>query len=496
MKIFYSWQSDLPNKDNRSFIQGCIDKVKKKYKNTFEIEADRDTKNRTGSPDITATIFEKIDDCDVFIADISIVNKSKRRLFRRKTRPTPNPNVLLELGYAASSLGWDRIICVYNTDYSEMDALPFDLRQHRITSYSLEGKNRKEVQNNLVDAFSATINGLIDSGSAIRPKGTHSLHRLMGYDSLNGKMVSNVVASEIGFAPLRKDLVGAATALVEKLNQSTIRFTGEGGILFNGVHIDLDAPSIIKIEESQQSEVTGSVKTLLDMELSPVAFRFGDLKARKNYLQGGYIYDGSAAEEAKYKDYLQLKRYLSEIAILDLFCKPYQNILTMPIIIKNISKYVDRNIKIKISIEGDDFEIITPTQKLIDGELGDNVGFVCDYGFIPTLFMASEATDVNFDEGLEYSDYFDEDPHINLWDAGTTCDDDNYLETLRDYIAMPSAGSAVEFKINSLQANEAKWLDKLILIKVNGGGFKMSYSITSDNTDGTVSGTLEYAGRS
>lgn len=213
---------------NRSFIQGCIDKVQKKYKSTIAIEADRDTKNRTGAPDITTTIFEKIDDCDLFIADISIVNKPKCKLFRGKSRPTPNPNVLLELGYAASTLGWDRVICVYNSDYSEMNALPFDLRQHRITSYSLHGKNREGVQKGLIDAFSATIKGLIDSGSAIRPKGTHSLHRLMGYDCFRRKMVANVITSEIGFVALREDLVGVATALVEKLNKSTIRFTGEG----------------------------------------------------------------------------------------------------------------------------------------------------------------------------------------------------------------------------------------------------------------------------
>lgn len=494
MKIFYSWQSDLPNKDNRSFIQGCIDKVQKKYKSTIAIEADRDTKNRTGSPDITTTIFEKIDDCDLFIADISIVNKPKYKLFRGKARPTPNPNVLLELGYAASTLGWDRVICVYNSDYSEMDALPFDLRQHRITSYSLHGKKREEVQKSVIDAFSATIKGLIDSGSAIRPKGTHSLHCLMGYDCISRKMAANVITFEIGFIDLRKDLVGAATALVEKLNQSTIRFTGEGGIRFNGVHINLDAASIIRIEESEKSEITGAVNTLLGIELSPVAFRFGDLKERQNYLQGGYIYDGSTTEEEKYRDYLQLKRYLSEITILDLFCKPFQNILALPLVIKNVSKYVDRNIKIKITVEGDDFEIIAPTQKLIDSELGNNIGFVCNYGFVPELFMVSEATGVNFDEGVECRDCFDDNPYINLWDAGTSCDADDYLETLGDYIATPSVGGVVEFKINSLQANEAKWLDKLILIKVNHGGFKLSYSITSDNTDGNVSGALEYTG--
>ena len=143
MKIFYSWQSDLPNKNNRNFIEECIDKVKKKFKEIISIEADRDVKNNTGAPDIAATIFKKIDGSDLFIADITIINKSKYKLLRGKSKPTPNPTVLLELGYAACNLGWDRIICVYNTDYSDLEAVPFDLRQHRITNYSLVGKKEQ-----------------------------------------------------------------------------------------------------------------------------------------------------------------------------------------------------------------------------------------------------------------------------------------------------------------------------------------------------------------
>jgi len=42
MKIFYSWQSDLPNKYNRGFIDDCIKRTVKKYKNIITIEADRE----------------------------------------------------------------------------------------------------------------------------------------------------------------------------------------------------------------------------------------------------------------------------------------------------------------------------------------------------------------------------------------------------------------------------------------------------------------------
>lgn len=123
--IFYSWQSDLPNKGNRSFIEGSIKKAIKLSKVSVNsklcVDYDRDTKGVSGSPDICETIFNKIDKCDIFISDISIINKEV------EGRKTPNPNVLIELGYAARVLGWEKIICLYNIKYGEVGDLPFDL---------------------------------------------------------------------------------------------------------------------------------------------------------------------------------------------------------------------------------------------------------------------------------------------------------------------------------------------------------------------------------
>lgn len=75
IRIFYSWQSDLPNSETRGLIQDSISSAVKMLRDTVEIEADRDTKGEYGSPDIVQTIFSKIDECDIFIADVSIVNK-------------------------------------------------------------------------------------------------------------------------------------------------------------------------------------------------------------------------------------------------------------------------------------------------------------------------------------------------------------------------------------------------------------------------------------
>ena len=79
--IFYSWQSDLPNKDNRSFIEDCIKKAIKMDDVNIEagviFDFDRDTKGISGSPDISDIIFNKIAKSDIFICDISKISHSK-----------------------------------------------------------------------------------------------------------------------------------------------------------------------------------------------------------------------------------------------------------------------------------------------------------------------------------------------------------------------------------------------------------------------------------
>lgn len=85
--IFYSWQSDLPNNTNRSFGEEALKKTianLQKDNVHLTIAIDRDVKGAIGSPDIVQTLFDKIDQCHVFVANISFINKVGKR--------TPNPN--------------------------------------------------------------------------------------------------------------------------------------------------------------------------------------------------------------------------------------------------------------------------------------------------------------------------------------------------------------------------------------------------------------------
>ena len=70
--IFYSWQSD--DAVTKNYLYKCLNRVVKNIKNDSIIDGDivldESTKNKMGAVDIPATIMEKIDKCDVFVADL------------------------------------------------------------------------------------------------------------------------------------------------------------------------------------------------------------------------------------------------------------------------------------------------------------------------------------------------------------------------------------------------------------------------------------------
>lgn len=80
-------------------------------------------------------------------------------------RPSPNPNVLVELGYSLKHLSEKRIILVINTAFGSENDLPFDLRQMALIRYSRkEGRgNRATTIKELAKQFEVNIRSILDS---------------------------------------------------------------------------------------------------------------------------------------------------------------------------------------------------------------------------------------------------------------------------------------------------------------------------------------------
>ena len=156
--VFFSWQSDL--NETRNIIRDALGKAVRNQNRVVALEealrVDEDTADVAGWPEITSTILQKIEHCEVFIADITPVNGPESGF-----RLTPNPNVMFELGYAlATSLGRTRIICVVNGAYLPSEGLkemPFDVRGSRPLQFLLEDQASRGVAKGHEDPVRANV---------------------------------------------------------------------------------------------------------------------------------------------------------------------------------------------------------------------------------------------------------------------------------------------------------------------------------------------------
>lgn len=148
VSIFYSWQSEHPKDVNRQFISKALKKaieaITKEYKLDESPRLEHDTKGIPGLPDITHTIFSKIEKSSVFVGDVSFTSIS----MSKADRLCPNPNVLIELGFALKALGAERVILVINDAFgSPKDNMPFNLAGRRWpVTYTLFSNADKETE--------------------------------------------------------------------------------------------------------------------------------------------------------------------------------------------------------------------------------------------------------------------------------------------------------------------------------------------------------------
>jgi hypothetical protein len=177
LKIFYSWQLETDTRCNKNFILTCIEKTirnlnrKPEFKDV-EFIIQEGVKGEPGSPGVASKINdERIPNCDIFIADLSVVNqigkftKWIQKNFDKKIfRPSQNNNVINEYGIATNAIGIEKIIGVLNNIYGSPNEnpnnIPFDIRHLRFPvsyTYSPKSKDREKAQKELLDGLTTAI---------------------------------------------------------------------------------------------------------------------------------------------------------------------------------------------------------------------------------------------------------------------------------------------------------------------------------------------------
>ena len=168
--IFFSWQSDTRTLTGRNLIERALQRAIATLAADADIDpadrelaVDRDTANVPGSPPLVETIFGKVDRAAAFLSDLTYVAQ------REDGRRMPNPNVLLEHGWALRALSWRRVFSVMNVARGHPDdhPLPFDLQHFKRPIFydcpeDADEDTRRAVRDGLTRQFVTALRAILD----------------------------------------------------------------------------------------------------------------------------------------------------------------------------------------------------------------------------------------------------------------------------------------------------------------------------------------------
>ena len=501
-KIFYSWQSDLPGNKTRNFIRDCIDEAIDLAEESEAIEAERDeaTKDTTGAPNIVTTLFSKIDECDLFIADVSLCFTSNTP----EEKKSPNPNVLLELGYAVKTLGWERVICLCNTDFGK--EYPFDIAHNRITNFSLEGKSKKEVKSDISKVIFFDIRALRKAQP--RAKVGEAAHILGTYD-FSEHIVKEVIApinlsQREGYLLHNKELLEEAKTLFAEIKNFKLPVVSvtpsepDTSTSSEPIAVSIKSPGLDAVSKMFQNIETLAewkdaqsdaklVREWLKIDVPEDFFYLGNLRyvtPGLNPLHSAPTLTGTDAEKEKYKKLRKLSRILTLLEVRSGYLRTFDNMLFIPVAIQNISKLQDDNISVILKIETGD--IVEPSENLIWSEYEGIQGMFCrddddknDVGIICELFCLDEDGGITIENSPYNPALYTARmpiPTANGFRYPAKSEKDYVLE-LKEFIATAKGRDYYEFDVGNLRPNECKWLCYGLLVKPVNNAIKIKYII-------------------
>lgn len=519
--IFFSWQSDLPSGQTKAFIEKVLAEVKKELQSDIIVNIDEATRNTFGSPDIVQSVFEKIEQSDLFIADVSIVGCYEIVPDDDDEEPEqnyiPNSNVMLELGFAAGTLSWDRIICLANTKYGKIDDLPFDLNHRRVTGYCFDKGTKDGERKRLTEIIKNTV---IEYVGKPLPKKNYSYHVVGGYNLFGNQMADSIVPlNEFAFAKYDKNTkakIDRVCSLIEQISNIHLEHKPKEQDVV--IPEDLTISEITKdpiysktfekaisftnsvVATIDQENIEKQIKKYCDVNIPNDFFDIGDLRIGTTFAQIiGSSLIGSNEEKHKYELIEKLEAVFTELDIRYFYKEIFKDVLIIPLAIRNVSKKNDERLEIVLSVENG--KGIRPTKSFFDNAYRGLEGTVHDLELVKELLHLPERPNIKFDSSLLSMADNSEVPHfispvLDFWSKEPESTEEDYEEDLKEYVQDfdEETENVYTFSIGALRPGETLWLDRVILVKPEEmkKRIMINYSIKSENTTGNLSGTIDY----
>src|SRR5688500_11033276 len=106
--IFYAWQNDTAPGFNRYLIRDSLvaatksGRINALIEDSPRLDPDARNPNATAAAEGSTTVFDRIRNCAVFVADLTFVGATPATQAKGQRKLLPNPNVLMELGFASA----------------------------------------------------------------------------------------------------------------------------------------------------------------------------------------------------------------------------------------------------------------------------------------------------------------------------------------------------------------------------------------------------------
>jgi hypothetical protein len=159
--VFYSWQSDLAKERTSQLIRRALRVAATAVETArpgCRVVLDEATRGLPGSPNVPDSIRAKINIADMIVCDVTTITP------KTNERPAPNPNVTFELGYAVATLGWSRVMILFNALLGNFpDDMPFDFDRHRASDFRASDPPTAGENKQLAGLLQTAMEAIIDA---------------------------------------------------------------------------------------------------------------------------------------------------------------------------------------------------------------------------------------------------------------------------------------------------------------------------------------------
>ena len=488
INIFFSWQTDTDQNNTKQFLLRSLKKAKADLDGVVDVTISEDMRDQSGAQDIADTVLKSIDKCNIFVADLTIVNKYTKEK-KEVDKATPNPNVMYELGYAVKTLGWDNIICVANTNYGQIEEMPFDINHHSIIRFCNDDtKNKDSVSVRLVKAIKKTVTALIQKGDSSK----NDEFEIGGFDFNNNKVVPVIVPVDTDSIKesFLSHYVDVIKTLFERIKNIVLPTTTNNVTLSGGKQIlsligkyEQNNRTKCGIPESHKKTIIKSISELLNESVDESFFELGNLESSiVSYGNHPPLY-GTEEEKEKYHlidDLLyRISQYTFAKHIFDLL-KGYR---FYPMAIKNISGKADEDIE--LSITSKDKAFVNPLE-MFDQQ---DISLLSDFAYQSSVFEQLFALKTNpfISSRLSFSNIDLSMPFGEERDMSS----DEFIDYLESFLCVPEKNEYCKIYIDSLRSKECVWCPTIIVCSKDANIESFSINIISKHSSGDFSSTIK-----